>query len=257
MISHRTPSSCASFVDTSRFSNKFPSAYTTSSGLRSAEFPFSHGSRCCRVWKMLSKASAVEGGGMVVAIESGRWSEKNDETERSTDRWLVIAFNRGCCCEPYLAGRDAGYEAPLGVPQTGLPPCPYLPPAWTAWPGSASWSLVAHAAALLGWRVTPYRLHRPLPLGQAFRRWHYCRADMMMLCCWNGGVGVVVVGPPETALPVQRWSTRRSTQQRKRRCGWQRGRAWSRTWSCLAGAVAAVRHCDVWTGRSYQEVCRR
>ena len=57
--------------------------YITSSGRRSAEFPFSQGSLVVGVVKMLLKASVEEGGGMVVVTESGRCREKNLESVTS------------------------------------------------------------------------------------------------------------------------------------------------------------------------------
>ena len=55
----------------------------TSSGLRSAELPFSQGSRTGWRAKMLLKVSVEEGGGMVVVTERGRWREKNLESVTS------------------------------------------------------------------------------------------------------------------------------------------------------------------------------
>ena len=62
--------------------------YITSSGLRSAELPFAHGSSDClgsEVENILLKLSGEEGGGKVCVIDMGRCREKKFERLRSVD----------------------------------------------------------------------------------------------------------------------------------------------------------------------------
>ena len=87
MISHRTPSSSPFLAPFSRFSIVLCKVNITSSGLRSAELPFSHGfSCCCRTAggvKIELKDSGVVGGGIPEVTDRGRWREKKDERFRS------------------------------------------------------------------------------------------------------------------------------------------------------------------------------